>query len=139
MSAYKKLIKNSGIFAIGTLGSKLISILLIPFYTYVLTTQEYGIIDMVTTSISLLIPIITLSIFDAALRFAVKSEYNKVDILTSSILLAIFGNILFMLSYPLILKIDIIRPYVNLFYLVLLFQSTNTVIAQFCRGIGKVK
>lgn len=139
MSAYKKLLKNSGIFAIGSLGSKIISILLVPFYTYVLTVDQYGTIDMIMTSISLTLPIITLSIFDATLRFTVKSEYSKKNILTSSVIVLLFGNIIFLLVYPIIKNISIFYENINLFYLILFFQGINSVFSQFSRGIGKIK
>ena len=40
-SKYKKLVKNSAVFFIGNLGSKVITFLIVPFYTYFLTTEEY--------------------------------------------------------------------------------------------------
>lgn len=139
MNAYKKLIKNSGIFAIANMGSKLISILLVPYYTYVLTTEQYGRIDMLTTSISLILPIITASIFDATLRFATKSEYDEKSIFSSSILVVILGNMIFLLLYPLIKRISLVKDFEVLFYLILIMQSCNTLCAQFSRGIGRIK
>ncbi len=139
MNAYKKLIKNSAIFGIANMGSKLISILLVPFYTYVLTTNEYGTIDMITTTISLLLPLITLSIFDATLRFSIKSNLSRESIITSSIIIILIGNILFLASYPLIIKIKLFDGVEHLFYLIVALQSINILLAQFSRGIGKVK
>lgn len=139
MNLYKKLLKNSVIFAIANLGSKLLSILLVPFYTYFLSTNEYGAIDMVITSISLILPIITLSIFDATLRFSVKSNFDYKSIFSSSFIVVIFGNIVFILFYPLLKNIEVLRDTVNLFYIILILQSINSLFAQFSRGIGKVK
>ncbi|MTK13125.1 MAG: oligosaccharide flippase family protein, partial [Clostridiaceae bacterium] len=139
MNAYKKLLKNSGVFAIANLGSKLISIILVPFYTYVLSTKEYGTIDIIMTNISLVLPMITLSIFDAALRFTVKSEYEKSNIFTSSTVVVMLGNVVFLLAYPFVSRIKILDGYVYLFYIVLFFQALNSVFSQFARGIGKVK
>ncbi|MGH2233205.1 lipopolysaccharide biosynthesis protein, partial [Enterococcus faecalis] len=56
MGKYKKLAGNSVVFAAGNLGSKMISFILVPLYTYYLTTTEYGIVDLVTTTTSLLLP-----------------------------------------------------------------------------------
>ena len=56
-------------------------------YTYVLTTNEYGTIDMMITTISLLLPFLTLGIYEGTLRFTVKSEYKKEQILSSSIII----------------------------------------------------
>lgn len=55
-SKYKKLVKNSVVFFIGNLGSKVITFLIVPFYTYYLTTAEYGTADLVTTTVNLLVP-----------------------------------------------------------------------------------
>ena len=139
MSAYKKLLKNSGIFAIANLGSKLISILFIPYYTYVLSIVEYGTIDMINTSISLILPLITLSIFDATLRFTVKSRYSNKDIFSSSIIVILIANIIVLLLYPILIKISFLKNILGLFYIIILVQSINIVIAQFTRGIGMVK
>ncbi len=142
MSAYKKLVKNSGIFAIANLGSKLMSILLVPFYTYILTTEQYGEVDIFITTISLLLPVITLNIFDATLRFSVKSHHNKKAIFTSSILIVLAGNLAFLglILILLVLANTLINnEYIILFYIVILLQSINSTLAQFARGIGRVK
>lgn len=139
MSAYKRLLKNSSIFAIANMGSKLLSIILVPFYTYVLTTEEFGTVDMLMTSISLMLPIITLSIFDATLRFSIKSEYNIKNIFTTSVFITLYGNIVFLVFYPLLNKISFLGNYIELFYILLLLQSINSLLSQFARGINKVK
>ena len=139
MNSYKKLIKNSSIFAIASLGSKFISIILVPFYTYVLSTDEYGTIDMLNTTITLLAPVITLSIYDAVLRFAVKSEYKYEKILTCALAVLFVGNLLFLLFIPIFHKMDTFKNYIIIFYLVLFFQSINTLLCQFARGSNHIK
>ena len=59
MSKEGTLVKNTIIYAIGNFGSKILSFLLLPFYTYYLSTNDYGYFDLITTTISLLTPIIT--------------------------------------------------------------------------------
>ena len=44
------LMKNTIIFTLGNFGSKLISFFLIPLYTNVLTTTEYGVVDLCCNS-----------------------------------------------------------------------------------------
>ncbi|MCB2295315.1 polysaccharide biosynthesis C-terminal domain-containing protein [Clostridium algoriphilum] len=139
MNAYKKLLKNSGVFAIANLGSKLMSIIMVPFYTYVLSTGQYGTIDMIMATIFLLLPIISLNITDGTLRFAVKSEHSKRKIFSSSIVVVICGNLVFLLLYPILSNISIIKNYVLIFYIIIFLQSVNALISQFARGIGEVK
>ena len=68
------LIKNTGILAIGSFSSKILVFLLVPIYTSVLTTGEYGDYDIIFSSISLLIPILSLNISDAVLRFPLDKD-----------------------------------------------------------------
>ena len=76
-SRYKKLLLNTSIFAVGTFGSKVLQFLIIPIYTYVLTTAEYGKIDLFTTTISLVIPFSTLLIQEAIIRFLTPKEITS--------------------------------------------------------------
>lgn len=90
----KSLLKNIGLFTIGSFGSKILSFLLVPLYTAVLSTSEYGSVDLITSTASLLTPILLLSIFDATLRFGMDSEYRKEDVLSTSVKIAIKGSLL---------------------------------------------
>ena len=53
---YKNLLKDLIIFAIGSLGSKLILFLLVPLYTNFLSTEEYGTTELIYTFEQLLVP-----------------------------------------------------------------------------------
>ena len=68
-SKYTKLVKNTAIFAIGNFSTKILTFLIVPLYTYVLTTEEYGRIDLFTTTISFLVPIVTLQVQEALIRY----------------------------------------------------------------------
>ena len=45
----KALFKNTGIIAIGQISTKIVNFLLLPLYTALLTTQEYGLVDILST------------------------------------------------------------------------------------------
>lgn len=64
------LVKNTGILAIGSFSSKILVFLLVPLYTAVLTTEEYGAYDIIFSTASLLAPLLTLNIADAMMRFS---------------------------------------------------------------------
>ena len=102
MSKYKKLVGNSFIFAVGNLGSKLISFVLVPLYTYYLTTKEYGQVDLVTTTVSLMIPIVSGGISVAVLRFALDKEVDKKSVVTNATVIALIGILLTAVCYPLL-------------------------------------
>lgn len=77
-SKYNSLVKNIGLFTIGSFGSKIVSFLMVPLYTAVLSTSDYGTVDLVSSTAQLLMPILILSIQDATLRFSMDSKYKKV-------------------------------------------------------------
>lgn len=94
----KSLLKNIGLFTIGSFGSKILSFLLIPLYTAVLSTSDYGTVDLITSTSQLLTPVLLLSIFDATLRFGMDPDYKKEDVLSTSINIAIKGSLLLIIG-----------------------------------------
>ena len=59
------LFKNTIIFTIGNLATRLIVFFLIPLYTNVLSTSEYGVVDLIITVATLIIPVLTLNIMES--------------------------------------------------------------------------
>lgn len=105
----KTLIKNIGLFTIGSFGSKILTFLLVPLYTVVLSTTEYGSVDLVTSTASLLMPIFLLSIFDATLRFGMDPEYEKQDVLSTSISIANKGSLILLLCLSFVAITNIVK------------------------------
>ncbi|MFR8619934.1 MAG: oligosaccharide flippase family protein [Romboutsia timonensis] len=93
-SKYNTLVKNIGLFTIGSFGSKIVSFLMVPLYTAVLSTSDYGMVDLVSSTAQLLIPILILSIQDATLRFSMDSKYEKSDVISTTINIIIKGSII---------------------------------------------
>lgn len=139
MGTYKKLIGNSFIFALGNLGSKLVSILLVPLYTYYLTTTEYGTVDLITTTTSLLLPIISLSIFDAVLRFTMDKSQPTDSVFTNALVVTSIGTLIVLLTYPVLSYLNTFGDLLSFMYLILILQAFQSLSAQFVRAIGKVK
>ena len=61
MSKYKYLLKNIGLLTLSSFATKLLSFFLVPLYTSVLTTRQYGTYDLFNTTVGVLIPIFTLN------------------------------------------------------------------------------
>lgn len=80
-SKYKNLSMNTLLFTISSFGAKIISFLLVPIYTSVLSTKDYGNVDLVSTTVQLLIPIATLNIQDAVLRFSLDDKYEAEEVI----------------------------------------------------------
>lgn len=99
---YKSLLTDFYIFSIGTFGSKLVLFLLVPLYTNYLTTIEYGISDLVFTVSQLLIPIISLSIYNSVLRFGLSQDTRPEDSLLIGLIVTIVASIFSLFLVPLI-------------------------------------
>lgn len=139
MNTYKKLLGNSVIFAIGNLGSKFISIILVPLYTYYLSTSEYGMIDVVTVTTNMLLPIISLSIYEAVLRFVMDKNHQKDEVFTNALMLTISGSIITLLTYPILNYLGILDGLLGYMFIILVLQAFNSLFAQFVRAIGELK
>ncbi len=74
MGKYRYLLKNVGLMAIGQFGSRILSFLLVPLYTSILSAADYGTFDLYSTIVQLLVPVLTLNIYDAMLRFALDGK-----------------------------------------------------------------
>jgi len=92
MKRIEKLMKNSLILVIGNIGSKLIVFFLVPLYTYYLTTSQYGTIDLITTTVQLLLPIASLGLADSVIRFGLDNKYNQNLIFTNSLIAILFSS-----------------------------------------------
>lgn len=77
MSREEKLAKNTLVLSIGTLLPKFASFITLPILTGCLTKAEYGMYDLVTVLVSLLLPAATLQIQAAAFRFLIDVRGDK--------------------------------------------------------------
>ena len=89
---YKSLLKDTFVFALGNLGSKLILFFLVPLYTNVLTTEEYGTADLVFTISQFLVPIFSVVIFDAVIRFGLSKDENAEEVLLNGLIVWAIGT-----------------------------------------------
>ena len=136
---YVNLGKNIGIFTISNFSVKIITFLVLPLYTYYLSTEQYAVIDLVNTTSQLILPFLTLCIIEAALRFGVSGEYDSKSVFTNSIYLIVLGCILL----PFLTQI--IKIFVDIgsveWYFVAIYclQVFNSMFSAYTKAINKVK
>ena len=143
MDKYKKLASNTIIFAIGTFSSKILSFLLMPFVTRMMTSGDYGSADLVQQTVNVLIPIVTLQVNSAALRFSLDKAKNKSDVFTVGVRTTFAGFVVFLFfAYPIsLIKINdfSLGDYIILIYVFVLVSGLRQLCQQFVRGSGHVK
>ena len=139
---YKNLLRNLFLFFISSFIPKIISFILIPIYTSFLTTTEYGVSDLINTTVSLFMPIMTLNVRDAVLRFSLDKNYSDKDCL-NIFLRIIFFDIVILSLFTLIelffnpFKINI--TYLLFFDIILMLNSLYDLFNAYCKGTDKIK
>lgn len=136
---YKKLKSNIVLITVGNFASKILGFLFIPLYTSVLTTSEYGVADLIVTTVSLLFPIFTLVICEAMMRFALENKDNQNDIWIVGLWVWAFGFLALLVLSPLLNYFQNLAPYKSLLLLYYVSYSLNFNASYFVRGIEKVK
>ena len=77
MSKETKLLKNTAIIAIGNICTKCISFFMLPLYTALLSTNDYGTVDMITTYTSLLVIIFNFQLEQGIFRYLIEARGNR--------------------------------------------------------------
>lgn len=142
MNKYKYLFKNIGLMTISNFGSKILSFLLVPLYTNVLSTEDYGIYDFYVITIYLLIPILSLNIIEAVLRFSLDSKKDKAKIFTigfyKCIVAVCICSILIIINMILNI-VDVLNKYPLFFILYFTLSLFSDLILQYTRGLERLK
>lgn len=139
---YKYLFKNIGLLTISQFGTKLLSFLLVPLYTNILNTTEYGTYDLFNTTVNLLIPIVTLNIADSILVFTLDKTKNKTNIFSIGLKYTFVGTIIVLiLSYAnkCLNILEVFNQYWYYLPILLFLMVMVSLLTCFARGIDRVK
>lgn len=134
MGKENKLIKDTLIYMIGNMGSKILSILIVPLYSFYFSPNDLGNYDLIVTTISLLIPIIIFQITDGIYRWLIVHPERKDDIIKSGVSIVLKNLIIInILAF-------VFMHYLNIqygFLIILLLDSTiiASVMQQIIRGL----
>lgn len=137
---YKKLFTDTGLFAISNFSSKVLTFLLVPLYTSILSKEEYGSIDILSTTVTLLYPILTLSIYDATLRFTLDKKYDHRTVFSASLLLTITAALCLLMATPILgNSSNLLGKNWMCFVGAFISTITHVCVANYIKGCGKTK
>lgn len=141
MSREKTLVKNTAIITIGKICTQMITFFLLPLYTAILSTEEYGTVDLLNTLVSLMLPIVTFQIEQAVFRRLIDNRENKIEIkkIISTTIFTTFSQIIIYVVLFLI-----ISPFINNDYKFFLLTNVmacifSSIMLQIARGLGDNK
>ena len=142
MNKYKKLVFNTGIFAIGTFGSKILIFLLTRLYAHNIDPVNNGIKDLLETTLLFLQPVFTFALQEYLIRFGLDKEYDKMEVFTTSSIITLTGMLLMALIVPLLRGIpalDFLKGYTILFILYVAMSSIRMLCQNFVRSRDMLK
>lgn len=132
-------IKNMSILTISNFVSKILVFLMLPLYTNVLTTQEYGTIDIISTTINLSIPIFTLSISEAILRYTMEKNVIKEEVLKESLKVIVKGFLILLILSPITIFFKLPLIYVVIFLIYYLTTAIINALSYYTKGTNNLK
>lgn len=142
-SSYRKLFSNTLTFAIGSFSSKILVILLIPIYTNALSKAEGGITDVLTQIANWAIPIASVTIAEAVIRFGLDKAYDKKAVFTIGNVVCLgglgaFGVLMFIFTIAGVAK-NYLGTYGIILYLYIFMSSMKTLYSTYVRALERVK
>ena len=125
------------IYAIGTFGTKFLSFLIVPLYTYYISTTDMGIYDLLMSTVSLLSPLITLQISDAAYKWLLQEDHIEEHIRSTLQVLTINCSLAFALVFLINQYMPI--PYCTYFAFILIMTRMLETLQKLLRGLKRQK
>ena len=135
----KELIANTAVFAISNFSSKVLAFLMLPLYTNVLTTGEYGKIDLIISGVTLLLPVITACLSESALRYGMDKDYSNEEVLTLAMSGVSAGLLFLAAAVCSAIWIGLLEPICIFVVLISIPNYYYSLFSMFSRGVEKVK
>ena len=139
MNKYKKLAMNTFIFAVGNFGSKILVYLLSYLYSKYLSPSDSSTKELLEITANFLLPIFTLSITEAIIRYGLDNNYDKREVFTSATCLCGLGLISMLVFSPLFHFLSFVNGYTVLLLVYVCTSAFRSLCSQFVRARGLVK
>lgn len=136
----KELMKNTIIIALGKFSTQVISYLLLPLYTSILTTSEYGIYDFLVTACIFIVPFITLLMEESMFRFLIdeNNDDGKRKVMSNACIYSILSMVVWCTILFIILSL-LKYKYTFVFILYIISCIFITLTNSITRGMSKLK
>lgn len=135
------LARNTIILSLGTIFSKGLQFIMLPFVSRWLTTEAYGRFDLIVTYVTLLLPVITLATGEAVFRFTVSCETKEEQktYVTNGFLFTTINLIICICVIWLLSLFGILSTHLLVYFFALLIaQLYNHYFQAFLRGIKRL-
>lgn len=128
------LLKNTAIFTFGSIGSRLIAFIMIPVYTKVLSTAEYGTVDLLTTICTVLAPILIMNIGESVMRFSLDKDANYAKVLSVGIVFYVIAMFVGLAIFPINRLFEVTSDYSGFIYFYTVSLAGSQLFLCYLRG-----
>jgi len=139
MGKYKKLISNTLLFGVATFSSKILTFAMMPILTRLMPDASFSTGDLIVSTCNFIVPIISLSIHEAVIRFGLEKSVRKSDVFTTAVTTILCGYLALLLCFPLLGKIPIVGGHRHLIYLFVFTSAMRSTVTHFVRSSGFVR
>lgn len=138
MNKYKRLAKNILLLLLGNFVTKILSFLMVPFYTSILSTSDYGTADLISTTVLLTLPIFSLLMDEAIMRFALDVSQDKKVVFKTAMAISTIGFLIALCISPVILLFEVLRPYYIFVILYYVSLCLYNLFSNYVKGLDKI-
>ena len=132
---YTTLVSNTLLFAISNFSSKLLSFFIRPYLSYALDSPDVmGVSSLLQQATNLLIPVVSLGVAYAVIRFGLDKSTNKSSVFVNGAATIGLGFVVLLLAMPLVRLIPNAAEYLGFLYLCVLASCMRTLCTQFIRS-----
>lgn len=142
MNKYKTLAFNTVVFAIGSFGSKIFSLLLNNLYTKNISPAGLYTKSLLETMALFLLPVFTFSLTESIVRYGLDNKYDKKQVFTTASVLTAGGLVMMLFVVPFLPMIPVLKQiggYAVMLAVYVCTSALRAVCAQFVRARGMVK
>lgn len=138
MNKNKELAKNTLILTVGKICTQFVSFIMLPLYTALLAPEEFGIVDLFHTYITLLVPLFNWQFENGLFRFLIddRSDENKVKKLFSTVISTNFVQIGIYLCFYAVAQRFINSEFKIFLAIDVALNILQCTLLQFPRGMG---
>lgn len=138
MNKYQTLANNTIVLAIGQFSSKLLVYIMLRFYTSMLGDSGFGQVSNIVNASALLISVVTLSISEGVLRYALDRDGKGPHVLSIGINVALIGLVVFAAFVPLVGMIPMLKGFQWLIFMYVCTGSIKGICSIYVRASGRV-
>ncbi len=142
MKGKRYLAKNIAFLTVGQFGTKLLTFFLVPLYTSVLTSAEYGTYDLYSATVGLFVPVLTLNISDATTVFLLDRNISKEGIISISLKYYFYSLLVFasLIAANVFLNFaPLFNEYPLFLFLMFAVNGLSQLLLNYARGFDRVK